>query len=80
MNIVPLEKDQTLQDLVLSVFHATTHTFNATGAVKILENHLGKAFIKQAQTQTMLVPVHGPRPKQMPPQEAPQQQAPNPLA
>jgi len=72
LKIVPLEKDQHLQDLVLSVFHATTHTFNATGAVKILENHLGKAFIKQAQTQAMLVPVSGPHPKQVPPQDLPQ--------
>lgn len=44
-----LEEDQDFQDLILSVFHATTHTFNGTGAVKIIENHLGKAFIKQHQ-------------------------------
>ena len=42
-----LEDDDKLQDLVLSVFHATTHTFDGTGAVKIIENQLGKAFIKQ---------------------------------
>ncbi|NMC19741.1 MAG: serine protease [Thermogutta sp.] len=41
-----LEDDQRFQDLVLSIFHATTHTFSATAAVKIIENHLGKAFIK----------------------------------
>lgn len=41
-----LEDDQQLQDLTLSVFHATTHTFGATACVKIIENHLGKAFIK----------------------------------
>ena len=41
-----LEEDQQLQDLVLSVFHASTHTFNGTAAVKIIENHIGKAFIK----------------------------------
>jgi len=44
-----LEKDQELQDCILSVFHATTHTFNGTNAVKIIENHKGKAFIKQQQ-------------------------------
>jgi len=44
-----LEEDQEFQDLVLSVFHATTHTFNGTNAVKIIENHNGKAFIKQQQ-------------------------------
>jgi hypothetical protein len=47
LKIEPLEKDQKSQDLFLSVFHATTHTFTGTPAVKIIENHLGKAFIKQ---------------------------------
>jgi ATP-dependent protease ClpP protease subunit len=41
-----LEDDQTFQDLVLSVYHATTNTFTS-GTVKIIENHLGKAFVKQ---------------------------------
>jgi hypothetical protein len=51
-----LESDQQFQDLVLSVFHATTHTFNATSAVKIIENHLGKAFIKQAHPLLVQMP------------------------
>ncbi len=42
-----LEEDEKLQDLSLSVFHATTHTFTGTRAVKIVENHTGRAFIKQ---------------------------------
>ena len=58
--IEDLEKDQTLQDLVLSVFHATTHTFDGTPAVKIIENHNGKAFVKQ---QLMI----GAMPPQKPP-------------
>ena len=41
-----LEDDELLQDLSLSVFHATTHTFGATPAAKIVENHAGRAFIK----------------------------------
>ncbi|MGB7956390.1 MAG: hypothetical protein WCF23_20650 [Candidatus Nitrosopolaris sp.] len=41
-----MEDDQTFQDLILSVFHATTNTFTS-GIVKIIENHLGKAFVKQ---------------------------------
>jgi hypothetical protein len=41
-----LERDEVFQDLVLSVFHATTHTFMITPAVKIMENQDGKAFIK----------------------------------
>jgi hypothetical protein len=56
LKIEPLENDQTAQDLFLSVFHATTHTFSATPAVKIIENHLGKAFIKQFQMVPVLPP------------------------
>ena len=44
--IEDLEQDQILQDLVLSVFHASTITFNLTPAAKIIENHNGKAFVK----------------------------------
>jgi len=49
-----LEADQVVQDLVLSTFHATMHTFNATGCQKIIENHLGKAWIKAAQPQVVM--------------------------
>ena len=42
-----LEDDEVLQDLALSVFHATTHTFSGTPAAKIVESHTGRAFIKQ---------------------------------
>ena len=45
LKVTPLEDDQKLQDLVLSTFHATTIVFQH-GALKIIENHLGKAFIK----------------------------------
>ncbi|MDD2665893.1 MAG: hypothetical protein PHD13_00045 [Methanocellales archaeon] len=61
--ISDLEDDQEFQDLVLSVFHSTTHTFGGTSAVKIVENHLGKAFIKQQRTVLI----------QKPPSESPQQ-------
>lgn len=47
--IEELEADQKLQDAVLSVFHAATHTMSATPAVKIKKNHLGKSFIKMRQ-------------------------------
>jgi ATP-dependent protease ClpP protease subunit len=49
LEVESLEDDQRLQDLVLSIFHATTHTFSSTGAVKIIENHHGAAFIKSVQ-------------------------------
>ncbi|KKM06474.1 hypothetical protein LCGC14_1743650 [marine sediment metagenome] len=65
LEIKELEEDQTLQDLVLSIFHATTHSFDATAAVKIIENHLGNAFIKQSRK--FVIPVQQPPiPKKQP--------------
>ena len=48
-----LETDEVLQDLALSVFHATTHTFSGTPAVKIVESHTGRAFVKQHVVQAV---------------------------
>lgn len=64
LNIENMENNQKIQDLVLSVFHATTHTFTGTSAVKIIENHNGKAFIKSQQ----IIPVP---PVQVPPTSLP---------
>lgn len=49
LEIEDMEGNQELQDLVLSIFHATTHTFAGTGTLKIIENQNGKAFIKRQQ-------------------------------
>lgn len=57
LTVVPLESDPSLQDLVLSVFHATTHTLASTPAVKIVENHTGRAFIK-----SLSIPMPSPPP------------------
>ena len=46
LNVVDMEDDQCLQDAVLSLHHACMLTFDNTPAVKIIENHLGTAFIK----------------------------------
>ena len=46
MVITKLEDNHKEQDLCLSAFHATTHTFARTNAIKIIENHMGRAFIK----------------------------------
>jgi hypothetical protein len=62
LEIRNLEDDQELQDLALSVFHATTHTFQGTASVKIIENHLGRAFVKLGR----LMIVQGP-PAAVPP-------------
>lgn len=47
-----LEEDQTLQDLVLTIHHCYMHTLMNTPAFKIIENHLGKALVRQ-QAPTM---------------------------
>ncbi len=47
MKITHLEDDQQIQDAVLSIFHSTMHVFYASPVTKIIENQLGKAFVKQ---------------------------------
>jgi hypothetical protein len=72
LNVIDLETDQALQDNVLSVFHAATHTFNLTPTVKIIENHLGKAFLKMGLGQQTIMmgpqPARGPMIIPQPPQ------------
>ena len=48
-----LEKDQEFQDAILTVHHAAMITLGATGAIKIIENHTGRAFVKQVQIQAV---------------------------
>lgn len=60
LKIRDLEEDQKQQDFILSIFHATTHTFGNSGTVKIIENHLGNAYINQIQ-QVLVQPVPPPR-------------------
>ena len=47
LKIYRLEEDEKLQDLALSVFHATTHLFIGMPCVKIVESHKGRAFMRQ---------------------------------
>jgi hypothetical protein len=56
LTIDDLESNQVFQDLVLSVYHATTHTFNGTAAVKIIENQNGRAFIRIQGVPTQTPP------------------------
>lgn len=51
--ITDLESDQKLQDLVLSVYHATMATFELTNCVKIVENHLGKGWYVNVQIKNI---------------------------
>lgn len=49
LKVSALEEDDRLQDAVLSLHHACMLTFSATRAFKIVENHLGIAFVKVTQ-------------------------------
>ncbi|HHT24361.1 MAG TPA: serine protease [Clostridiaceae bacterium] len=44
LKVIPLESDQKLQDIVLSIFHSTMVTFDVTQCVKIIENQEGKGW------------------------------------
>ena len=46
LKVVDLEDDHQLQDALLSVHHATMHTFSRTPAQKIIENHHGRAWVR----------------------------------
>jgi hypothetical protein len=64
LKVTELEEDSELQDLVLSVHHATRHTFSNTGTTKIIENHNGHAYIEQLQ---QIQVVSGPPQQPAPP-------------
>ena len=66
-----LEDDSTLQDLVLSIFHTTTHTFSHTGAMKIIENQMGKAFCKSINVLQFIPGVHAENAPSLPPVKIP---------
>ena len=61
VKITDLEYDPKLQDAVLSVHHATMHTFSSTPAAKIIENHHGRAWVHH-NTTGMPMPVTIPVP------------------
>lgn len=52
LKVTALEKDQDLQELVLSTFHATMVTFSVSSCVKIIENHAGRGLYLQVETSS----------------------------
>jgi hypothetical protein len=54
LKVAALERDDKLQDLVLSVHHMCIQTLSATGAYKLIENHDGTAFV--LMTKQVIVP------------------------
>ncbi len=67
LTVDALEDNHAFQEDVLSVYHATMHTFNGTPAVKIIENHIGRAFVKLQQI-SIQPPVLKPNPPAPPDQ------------
>ena len=59
LKVIWLESDQKLQDAVLSVHHATMHTFSGTPAVKIVENHHGRAWVRMSGQVLVQAPPPG---------------------
>lgn len=47
-----------LQDCVLTIHHTYMHTFSNSGAIKIVENHLGSAMIMNAPMNISPVPMN----------------------
>lgn len=64
VKVIDLEDDQKLQDLVLSVYHATRITFQLTPAHKIIESSGGSSYIKLVTPTPP--PQQGPAPGQGP--------------
>lgn len=61
LQVTRLEDDQALQEAVLSVYHAAMVTFQTTGCLKAIENHLGKGHYVVAELilQQVAVPTPG---------------------
>ncbi|MBL7119863.1 MAG: S49 family peptidase [Dehalococcoidia bacterium] len=56
LKVVPIESDDTLQDLVLTVHHCYMHSLMNTASYKLIENHLGVAFVKQLREVSVSIP------------------------
>lgn len=51
VSVIDMEADNDLQDLILTVHHSFMHTFSHSTATKIVENHLGVAYIESLPMQ-----------------------------
>jgi Serine dehydrogenase proteinase len=65
LRVVALEDDPKLQDLILSVHHSYMFVLMNTTAFKVIENHLGAAFVKNQMPVGMPMPI----PQQIIPQK-----------
>ena len=56
LKVIPIESDDTLQDLVLTVHHCYMHSLMNTASYKLIENHLGVTFVKQLREISVPTP------------------------
>lgn len=63
LRVSALETDSQLQDLVLTVHHAVTHTFSNPSVVKIMENNLGRSYVRLAPPRGMQLVAAPAKPK-----------------
>ena len=57
LRVTMLENDPSLQDAVLSVYHATTVTFRGTLARKLIENQNGQTYVLMGQPVVQFTPA-----------------------
>jgi len=69
LKVVRLENDDTFQDLVLTVHHCYMHTLMNSTVYKIVENHLGTAYMKNVVVQQLMIPQLFPQPPQPKPSQ-----------
>lgn len=55
LKVTRLEDDDAFQDAVLTVHHAVQHTFTGTLCAKLVENHLGRAWMRMAGEQSVQI-------------------------
>ena len=51
LNVEKIEENEKLQDLILTVHHCYMHSLMNTNSFKMIENHLGVAFVKKEAVQ-----------------------------
>jgi ATP-dependent protease ClpP protease subunit len=59
VSVLDMEDDNELQDLILTVHHSFMHTFSHSTVTKIVENHLGVAYVESLPFQIQAPPQQG---------------------
>jgi hypothetical protein len=76
VKVLDMKTDPKLHELVWDVQYALDHTFNGTGAIKIVEAANGRCIIRVLSVQQVV--AQQPKPKQAPPPQPQPKQAPTP--